>query len=821
MKATFQFNRHLIRILTLMAFTVMFTVACTSGKSNDGDAPPDITDTDGDGLTDAEELVLGTSIRMKDSDGDGLSDFVEVIDRGFNPELNALYFNPLIADVPKFRIEMTSLPNVTMDYVTTTGTATSVTVGREEAVAIGQSVSDSSSNSSAVENSHTVGVSATVSYSPDGFGGSATASYEETETTTSESSFSNTQEQSEEYSTALSESESLENSNEYTSNGGKLQVSLKIVNEGIVGFKLESILLNSAMADGTKGGSLNPIGNLEIDGDSFTGVTLGPGQSTLALSFTKDLLLDEAKSILRDSTGIVVGVASREVVNVDGVGFGFTDASVQANTASIILDFSGLRPSERYLVATMGGTVTAGEVLADILRIPYAVDNNGSLDSVRNYSYSTLYPAYWLGIHVTSNGVESNVTELDPTSAGYDFKNIILKAGDVLELAYFEDRDEDGLGLRGEIRVGSDPDDPDSDNDKLTDSEEVFGYDLKVDYGQGAGEETIRVSSNPTQDDSDGDTILDNIELNANKTFWLSSPVSTDTDNDLIPDTIDTAEPAIYNNIQIENFTLESDGKVPPASVVSFDYDIDESLSVYYQVVRQTQPIAGTFGSDYSNYTEVGGRLASSAFSFTGNFTDTETLAEALGVNLKHRYRIYAEVNDNGGSERILLDEKTMNTAASFIDIEFDLTRIDVTKCIDTWTDANGECELYWGGYIASNSGDYDRIEKIQAASVRVEAGDSPALIDQTMNIQIPDVENSCFEVRLVMYETDDLSADNNSLSMDDSYSDYLCASEFSSWSERDVLHTFSLTKLIFIPTEGYKEEILEFNAYFTIRGTR
>ena len=42
--------------------------------------PPvsNLTDTDGDGLTDEEETVLGTDINLKDTDGDGLSDYDEV-----------------------------------------------------------------------------------------------------------------------------------------------------------------------------------------------------------------------------------------------------------------------------------------------------------------------------------------------------------------------------------------------------------------------------------------------------------------------------------------------------------------------------------------------------------------------------------------------------------------------------------------------------------------------------------------------------------------------------------------------------------------------
>jgi len=56
-----------------MMITALLVFGCT-GKIDDG-----ATDSDGDGLTDAEEAKLGSDPEKADTDGDGFDDDVEVL----------------------------------------------------------------------------------------------------------------------------------------------------------------------------------------------------------------------------------------------------------------------------------------------------------------------------------------------------------------------------------------------------------------------------------------------------------------------------------------------------------------------------------------------------------------------------------------------------------------------------------------------------------------------------------------------------------------------------------------------------------------------
>lgn len=100
------------------------------------------------------------------------------------------------------------------------------------------------------------------------------------------------------------------------------------------------------------------------------------------------------------------------------------------------------------------------------------------------------------------------------------------------------DTDADGLTDEAEEKIGTDPNNPDTDGDGLKDGEEVNDYNtdpLKADTdGDGLkdGEEVKTHKTDPLKADTDGDGLRDGDEINKYKT----NPINADTDGDGLKD---------------------------------------------------------------------------------------------------------------------------------------------------------------------------------------------------------------------------------------------------------------------------------------------
>lgn len=101
-----------------------------------------------------------------------------------------------------------------------------------------------------------------------------------------------------------------------------------------------------------------------------------------------------------------------------------------------------------------------------------------------------------------------------------------------------KDSDHDGLTNVKEKKIGTDPHNPDTDGDGLTDGEEVnkYGTDpLKKDTdgdGLNDGDEVHSYHTNPLKKDTDGDGLSDGQEVNK----YHTNPTVADTDNDGLSD---------------------------------------------------------------------------------------------------------------------------------------------------------------------------------------------------------------------------------------------------------------------------------------------
>lgn len=173
------------------------------------------------------------------------------------------------------------------------------------------------------------------------------------------------------------------------------------------------------------------------------------------------------------------------------------------------------------------------------------------------------------------------------------------------------DRDMDGLGKCEEEKLGTNPRNPDTDGDGLTDGEEVKIYKtnpLSVDTdldGLSDFDEVKKYKTDPLKADTDGDGLNDGEEVNKYKT----DPLKADTDNDGLSD----GDEVIKYKTDPLNADTDGDGLSDGEEVITFktnplakDTDGD-GLSDYDEVMTyKTNPLVkDTDGGSIDDGTEV------------------------------------------------------------------------------------------------------------------------------------------------------------------------------------------------------------------------
>ena len=133
------------------------------------------------------------------------------------------------------------------------------------------------------------------------------------------------------------------------------------------------------------------------------------------------------------------------------------------------------------------------------------------------------------------------------------------------------DRDDDGLGRCDEEKIGTDPKNPDTDSDGLSDSEEFLNYKtdpLKTDSdGDGLNDydEIMKYKTDALINDTDSDGLLDGDEILKHKT----DPLKADTDTD---DLTDGDEILNYKTIPLRADS-DGDGLSDGGEIISYNTD--------------------------------------------------------------------------------------------------------------------------------------------------------------------------------------------------------------------------------------------------------
>ena len=229
-----------------------------------------------------------------------------------------------------------------------------------------------------------------------------------------------------------------------------------------------------------------------------------------------------------------------------------------------------------------------------------------------------------------------------------NYKKVCL---DILENSdnteYKFDADNDGLSHSQELWLSTDPFNPDTDGDGLTDYEEIIekrgGNPLSADTDQDglSDYDEVMLGTSTQRPDTDGDGVLDGAD---------SDPLSGDSDNDRLDDVTEALWGTDPNNKDtdgdgISDYDEVKNGKNPLGEGWKQDTDGDGLIDVdemFYLTDRLKTDTDGDGVSDYDEIEAGTNPLGSGDFDFDGDrLSDKEE--EDLGTN---KYK--SDTNDDG-----------------------------------------------------------------------------------------------------------------------------------------------------------------------------
>ncbi len=516
-------------ILVLVLVLSMSLVGCKDEVKQEEQVYEVGTDWDGDGLSNQDEIkIWHTNPFDPDSDGDGYNDYLEATSM-YESTRNT--FNPAIADLPDIKIEILSEPVITKVTEDTNGNTSSENVTCSDSSTIGSSITNTDAQTSSSESYWGVSVSVEHKWGTQaGTGVSVTGSGGHRWSSGDTVTFSKNNNES--YSKSFAESISNSNSYSQVFKGGRISVTVRIVNDSDISYNVQNLsLIAYNIAPGYDGESA-VIASLYMNPDSSdpsaVNTIINAHDKSTSLKFTSPLISVEGmRKLMVNSSGIYVALGTNKIAISDSNGshdFTATTTNVGAKTALVAVDYGPTIETctnEKYNISTKvvtlddsGNMVFEGSrTLSDLLgtalgdSIVYEEDEDGykmvrSVRGIEGSEYNPEMTGKWFIAHTKSvNGNDVRYFYSSVDDQRYNSDHVSVVAGDVIELIYSIDNDGDGIPLRSENMYGTSDENADSDGDNVSDYDEVSGW---IPDGS-----TEPVYTNPNCSDTDGDDIPD------------------------------------------------------------------------------------------------------------------------------------------------------------------------------------------------------------------------------------------------------------------------------------------------------------------------
>lgn len=438
--------------------------------TDDDSRGPDGMSTPDPRLWDGGEVELGTSPKLADTDGDDLTDYQEV---------NVGGRNPLVADVPRFELQF--MDGLLVDVIGTFTSSCSTTSEKFSRQLAARDTTDTKSSRLmtrfTMESGTKVHADADLSF--DGILPSGKSHQSITSTLnmglTSEVNASWSSETSTSVREEVKRLQRESCFEESTTTGGVLHMPFRIVNEGAVGFTVSDVVVTAFRYNAADPSALQPLGSATLWEGSP--VSVAAGSPTGRMEVAIDVSASTALNLLEDPSGLIFEIGTYTLQDEEGRDLVFLNDVTAERTGVVEIDYGDGRV-ERFMVATnvaraADGTA-AGATLDSVLSIldrGYATDMAD--DGSRMLTELQTPSGEMAGFEPANAQFWYASGTIDGLDGSTDFGDLVLGPGQVVSLALLKDRDRDGLMDNEEGVHGSDPTVVDSDGDTVPDAEET------------------------------------------------------------------------------------------------------------------------------------------------------------------------------------------------------------------------------------------------------------------------------------------------------------------------------------------------------------